>query len=57
MKKKLTIRGIFNDQFTNYEDKEDSYSIIVDPEEDCECSIYRKCGMCKFIEKYKLTDL
>jgi hypothetical protein len=35
MKKRLIITGVFNDYFTNYEDKEDSMSVIVDDVENC----------------------
>lgn len=44
MKKKMTITGIFNDCFTNYEDKEDSVSFEIDDEKDCTC--YKRNGRC-----------
>lgn len=44
MKKKLIIKGIFNDYFTNYEDKEDSITMTVDTE-DCKCTPFKKCFM------------
>jgi hypothetical protein len=56
MKKILVITGIFNDVFTNYEDKESSVSIIVDPEVDCKCTEEKKCWLCKNIEKFGLKD-
>lgn len=52
MKKKLTITGVFNDVFTGYVDKEDSLTMIVDPEKDCTCAeleYTRLCGICKMI--------
>jgi hypothetical protein len=58
MKKLLTITGIFNDFFTNYEDKEDSVSMIVDDEEDCTC--YKENGRCLIHlppKGYVLTDI
>lgn len=58
MKKKLTITGIFNDVFTNYEDKEDSVSMIVDDVDDCTC--YKENGMCLIHlspPNYILTDI
>jgi len=57
MKKLLTIKGIFNDVFTNYEDKEDFLLIEVDLEKDCTCTPFRKCWLCKNIEEFGLTDL
>lgn len=57
MKQLLTITGIFNDEFTGYINKESSISVIVDVEQDCECTIYSKCGICKLIETGILTDL
>jgi hypothetical protein len=44
MKKKMTITGIFNDCFTNYEDKESSVSFEIDDELDCTC--YKGNGRC-----------
>ena len=58
MKKKLTITGIFNDVFTNYEDKESSVSMIVDTEENCTC--YKQNGRCLIHfppNRYVLTDV
>jgi len=57
MKKKLTITGIFNDVFTNYEDKESSISMIVDDELDCKCTPYIQCFMHREIKGYVLTDI
>ena len=44
MKRKMTITGIFNDCFTNYEDKEDIVSFEIDDELDCTC--YKENGRC-----------
>jgi len=44
MKNKLTITGIFNDVFTNYENKEGSISMTVDTKENCTC--YKENGRC-----------
>lgn len=57
MKKLLTITGIFNDVFTNYEDKESSISMIVDDKLDCKCTPFRKCFIHRNIEGYVLTDV
>jgi len=57
MKQKLTITDYFNDVFTDYKDKIQSIEIIVDLENDCECTDYRKCGLCKLVENGVLTDL
>jgi len=57
MKQLLTIKGIFNDVFTDYKDKESSYSIIVDIEEECECFQHFKCAICKLVETGTLSDL
>ncbi len=40
----MTITGIFNDYFTDYEDKEDSVSFEIDDEKDCTC--YKRNGRC-----------
>jgi hypothetical protein len=58
MKKKLTITGIFNDFFTNYEDKESSISMIVNTEEICTC--YKQNERCLIHltpEGYVFTDV
>lgn len=57
MKKKLTITTIFNDQFTNYQDKESSVYMTVDLEKDCYCSPYKTCWIHRDPEKYILTDI
>lgn len=56
MKQKLTITAMFNDYFTNYEDKMSSISMEIDPD-DCECFGYKKCGVCKLIAQGVLTDI
>ena len=57
MKKKLTIKGIFNDALTNYKDKESSVTMIVDLEKDCKCSPYSTCWIHKDPENHILTDI
>lgn len=57
MKKLLTIKGIFNDEFTGYQDKESSVSFEVDPEEDCKCKPHKQCAICRLIEKHGLTEI
>lgn len=57
MKKKLTIKCIFNDQFTNYRDKESSVTMIVDLEKHCDGSPYKTCWIHKDTKKYILTDI
>lgn len=57
MKQKLTITDYFNDSFTNYEDKIDTMTMIVDLEEDCECTPLKKCGLCKLVERGVLEDI
>jgi hypothetical protein len=52
--KKLTITGIFNDYFTNYEDKESSVTMTVDLN-DCTCTLFKKCYMHR--ENSVLTDI
>ena len=57
MKKILTITGIFNDFFTNYKDKEDSLSFIVD-DEDCNCNNEdKKCFIHNLPKNYTLSDI
>lgn len=56
MKKRLTITGIFNDAFTNYEDKESSVSMIVDDELDCTCG-QERCLIHDMPTNYVLSDL
>ena len=56
-KQKLTITGIFNDEFTDYEDKTSSVSMEVDIEKDCECIGNWQCGLCKLAESGVLTDI
>lgn len=58
MKKKITITGIFNDFFTNYEDKESSVSFEIDDELDCTC--YKENGRCLVHcspEGYVISDI
>jgi len=55
--KKLKIKGIFNDEFTGYVDKESSVTMIVDLEEDCYCSPYSTCWIHRDPEKYILSDI
>lgn len=57
MKKLLTITGLFNDEFTNYETKESSVSMIVDDELDCQCTPIRKCFIHRETEGYVLSDI
>jgi len=66
MKRKVVIKGIFNDYFTGYKDKESSVSMIVDMD-NCECHRYHsalhslypqsKCSICKLIDRYGAVDL
>ena len=56
MKKKLTITGIFNDEFTKNEDKESSVSMIVDDELDCTCG-EKRCLIHEMPSNYVLTDI
>jgi hypothetical protein len=56
MKKILTINGIFNDYFTNYEDKESSISMIVDDELDCTCGL-KRCLIHEMPPNYVLSDI
>lgn len=57
MKKTITIKGIFNDFLTGYNDKEDSMTLEVDTDE-CTCheqewyEKFSKCGICRLIDKY-----
>lgn len=60
MKKILTIKGIFNDVFTNYKNKEDSVSMIVDDELDCTCNneeINAKCIIHDLTVNHTLSDI
>ena len=57
MKQTLKITETFNDVFTDYKDKIDTVTITVDVEEDCECTEYRKCGICKLVEKYGVKEI
>lgn len=57
MKKLLTIKEIFNDEFTGYVDKESSVSMTVDLETDCYCSPYSLCWIHRDPDKYILSDL
>jgi hypothetical protein len=55
---KITITGIFNDFFTNYEDKEDSVSFEIDDELGCSC--YKENGRCLVHfppESYVISDI
>jgi hypothetical protein len=58
VKKKMTITGIFNDFFTNYEDKVSSASFEIDDELDCTC--YKESGRCLVHfppEGYVMSDI
>lgn len=57
MKKELIMKGVFNDVFTNYEDKISNIRMIVDIEKDCECTSYKKCGICRLISQGVLTEI
>ena len=57
MRQKLIITDMFNDVFTDYKDKIDTGEMIVDIEKDCECTEYRKCGLCKLVDRYELIDI
>lgn len=48
---------MFNDYLIGYEDKMLFIFFIVDLEEDCECMVYRKCSICKLIERGILIDI
>jgi hypothetical protein len=54
--KKLTISGIFNDYFTNYEDKESSVSMTVDVVKDCTC-VEKRCLIHEMPSNYVLSEL
>jgi hypothetical protein len=54
--KKLTISGIFNDYFTNYEDKESSVSMTVDVVKDCTCG-EKRCLIHEMPSNYVLSEL
>ena len=56
MKKKLTITGVFNDEFTNYKDKDSSVTMIVDDVLDCTCGENR-CLIHEMPPNYTLSDL
>jgi len=56
MEKKLTITGIFNDIFTNYEDKESSVSMTVDDELDCTCG-EKRCLIHEMPANYILSNV
>lgn len=56
MKQRLTITTMFNDELTGYEDKMSSIFIDIDPD-DCECTAYKKCSVCKLITQGELTDI
>ena len=54
----MTITGIFNDFFTNYEDKESTVSFEIDDELDCTC--YKGNGRCLIHyppEGYVISDI
>lgn len=57
MKQKLTITEMFNDAFTNYEDKLSSITMEVDVEKDCECIGNYECVLCKLVARGELTDI
>jgi hypothetical protein len=57
MEKLMTIKGIFNDVFTGYKDKEETHSFIVDDEKDCTCTDLKKCWMHRNPDIYILSDL
>jgi len=56
MKKKMTVTGMFNDVFTNYEDKESSVSFEVDTEKDCTC-VVKRCIIHEMPSNYVLSDI
>jgi len=56
MKKLMTVKGVFNDAFTNYEDKESSFSFVVDDELDCTCG-FDRCIVHQMPDNYVLSDL
>lgn len=56
MKKLLIIKGIFNDEFTGYENKESSIRMLIDTD-DCECTPWKRCGNCKLIARGTLIDV
>jgi hypothetical protein len=54
--RKLTISGIFNDYFTNYEDKEISVLMTVDVVKDCTCG-EKRCLIHEMPSNYVLSKL
>lgn len=56
-KKLLTITGTFNDEFTNYKDKESSVSMIVDDELDCTCGAPKRCLIHDMPDNYVISDI
>lgn len=42
---------------TDYKDKIDTLIMIVDIEKECECTEYKKCGLCKLVDRYELIDI
>jgi len=54
--RKLTIKGIFNDFFTDYKDKESSVSMTVDIVKDCTCGGQR-CLIHEMPSNYVLSEL
>lgn len=57
MKKRMTITGIFNDFFTNYEDKESSVSFEIDDELDCTCDNRKRCLVHSPPKGYVISDI
>lgn len=52
----MTITGIFNDFFTNYEDKESSCSFEIDDEHDCTCG-EKRCIVHEMPSNYIISDI
>ena len=48
---------MFNDIFTDYKDNIDTVTLIIDIEKDCECTTYRKCGICKLVDQYGIKEI
>ena len=56
MIRKITVKGIFNDYFTNYEDKESSVSFEIDDEKDCTCG-EKRCLVHEMPDNWGLSDI
>jgi len=52
MKKTIETTQTFNDYFTNYVDKIETITIVVDTD-NCKCNELEKCSQCKLIERYE----